>query len=165
MDPVPQDDVTVCCLGLEGVVVQRAHLLERTILGVTEIEDGPHAAGAEVGRHLGLGVVARLRVPGRALLGQLLVRLQRIAAPRSPVRMDVDDLHGRSLSPRPVFNRPAVTLSFTRTAIVPVNPARAQPLRPIRPEHLGRNRTTTNGCGISILPHYRPQKVATGRSD
>ena len=80
-------------LRLEGVVVQRAHLLERAVLGVAQIEDGPHAAVAEVGRHLGLGVVARLRVPGGSLLRQLLLGLQRIAAARSPVRMDVDDLH------------------------------------------------------------------------
>ena len=93
VDPVAEDDVAMGALGLEGVVVQRAHLLERAVLGVAEIEDRPHAAVAEVGRHLGLGVVARLRVPGRALLRELLLGLQRIAAPRAPVRMDVDDLH------------------------------------------------------------------------
>ena len=143
MDPVSEDDVAVCCLGLEGVIVQRAHLLERTVLGVTQIEDGPHAAGAEVGRHLGLGVIARLRVPGRALLGELLLRLQRIAAPRSPVRMDVDDLHGRSLSPWPIFSPPAVTVSLPSTkTIVPGDPARVQPVANPAPVTLGRKRST-----------------------
>src|SRR6185503_1398160 len=91
--PVAEDDVAMRRLRLEGIVVQRAHLIERPVFGVTQVEDRAHTAGAEVGGHLSLGVVARLRIPGGALLGQLLLRLQRIAAPRPPVRMDVDDFH------------------------------------------------------------------------
>ena len=83
---------------LEGVVVQRAHLLKRAVLGIAQIKDGPNSAIAEVGRHLGLGVVARLRVPGGSLLGEFLLGLERIAATRSPVRMDVNDPHRLSLA-------------------------------------------------------------------
>jgi hypothetical protein len=50
----------MCGFGFEGVIVQRAHLLERAVFGVAQIQDRPHIAGAEVGRHLSLGVIVRL---------------------------------------------------------------------------------------------------------
>ena len=78
-------------LGLERVVVQRAHLVQRAELGKPEIEDRLHVAGTEVLRHLGFGVVAGLRAPGRALLRKLGLGLQHIAAPRAPMGMNVDD--------------------------------------------------------------------------
>src|SRR5262249_9491280 len=45
--------------------------------------------------HLRFRVVFGFRVPGGALLGELLLGLQRIASPRAPMRMHVDELHAR----------------------------------------------------------------------
>ncbi len=101
VDPVAEDRVGVLPLHLERVVVQRLHLLERPVLGEAEVEDRPHAVIAEVLRHLRLGVVAHLRVPRLTLQRELLLRLQRIASLRTPVRVDVDQLHAARASRAP----------------------------------------------------------------
>jgi len=72
-------------------------------------EAGAHAVLAEMVGHLRFGVVLGFRVPGGALLGELLLRLQRIASPRAPMRMHIDELHARicGYSPNSVGSRPA----------------------------------------------------------
>ena len=102
VDPVAEDHVRVRPFRLEGVVVQRLHLGERAVLGVAEVEDCAHPVLTEVVGHLGLGVIGRRRAPGRALLGELLLGLQRKSSPRAPVRMHVDQLHGSSPMVHPI---------------------------------------------------------------
>src|SRR5262249_1190398 len=48
---------------------------------------------AKILRHFGFADVSRLRVPGRPLLRQLFLGLQRIAALGAPMGVDVDDRH------------------------------------------------------------------------
>ena len=97
-------------LGVEGVVVQRPRLLERPVFGEAEIKDGAHVVGAKMPGHLALGMIGGLRVPGGALLGELRLGLQRVAASRAPMRMQVDDLH--DVAPR----RPAYQAQALRQA-------------------------------------------------
>src|SRR5580704_4336529 len=99
VDPVPENDIAVRALGVEGVVVQRPRLLERPVFGEAEIKDGAHGVGAKMRRHLALAMIGGLRVPGGALLGEFRFGLQRVAASRAPMRMQVDDLHDVALSP------------------------------------------------------------------
>src|SRR5262249_37229024 len=98
VDPMSKDDIAVGCLSLKAVIVEGAHLLQRPVFGVAKIEDGAHAVRAEGFSHLGFGVVPRFQVPGRALLGQFLRRLQRLASPRPRVRMQLDELHDHALA-------------------------------------------------------------------
>ena len=99
VDPMAEDDVPVRPLGGEGIIVKALHLLQRAEFGKSEIEHGAHAARAEIIRHLRLGRVVGRRIPGRPLLGKLLLGLQWVAAPSAPMRMDVDDRHA-SVAPR-----------------------------------------------------------------
>ena len=82
VDPVAEDDIPVRDFRFERVVVQRPHFIERAILGIAEVEDRADVRLAEIVCHFVLGVIARLGVPGVALLGQFLFGLQRIAATR-----------------------------------------------------------------------------------
>src|SRR5215475_13606844 len=88
-----ENDIAVGGVRFEAIIVQRTHLLQGPVLGVAQIEYRAHALLAEVVGHLRFGVVLGFRVPGGALLGELLLRLQRITSPRAPMRMHVDELH------------------------------------------------------------------------
>src|SRR4029078_6970424 len=70
-----------------------AAVLGESVFGNPKGENRTHAVLAQVRRHFLLGVVLRLRVPGALLLGELLLRLQHVAALRAPVGVHVDDLH------------------------------------------------------------------------
>ena len=73
--------------------MQALHLIEWKEFSEAEIENDAHVVGAKILRHLVLGLVGRVGMPGRALLRQLGFGLQHIAAPRAPMRMHVDYFH------------------------------------------------------------------------
>ena len=100
VEPVAEDDLGMLALGREGVVVQRARLVDGRRQAHAEIEHDPYARLAEVLRHLGLADVARLGFEDALLLRQLLGRLERVPAPRAPVRMHVDDRRHRACARR-----------------------------------------------------------------
>ncbi len=91
VQPVAGDDVGVLLLRIEGVVVQRADLVDRRRRPHAEVEDGADTGGPEVLGHVGLADVARRGAEHALLLGQLLRRLERIATPSSPVRVHVEN--------------------------------------------------------------------------
>ncbi len=93
MNPVPENDVAMRGFGLESIIVQRADLVYRQEFRKAEIENGLHAAVAEILRHLGFGMVIDLRIPGYLLLLPLGRSLQGISALGAPMRMHVDDFH------------------------------------------------------------------------
>ena len=84
-------------LGGEGIIVQALHLVERQEFGEAEIEDDAHIVGAKILRHLVLGLVVGIRMPGRALLREFGRGLQHIAALGAPMRVHIDDFHRHSI--------------------------------------------------------------------
>ncbi len=83
------------------VIVERPRNLGSEVFGVAEIEDDAHPGAAEILGHLRFAAVGRARAPGALLLGQLRLALQRIAAPRRPMGVHVDDCHP-SLATKPL---------------------------------------------------------------
>ena len=86
-------------LHLHAVIMHGAHLIERQILREAEIEDRLDALGAEIIRHLVFGMITRLRIPDLLLLGKFGFTLERIAALRSPMRMNVENFHCAATAP------------------------------------------------------------------
>jgi hypothetical protein len=75
VEPVTQDYIAVRCFRIEGVVVERPHLIERTEFLKPEIQDSLDSVGAEVIRHLGFGHVVWFGIPSSTLLRELFFRL------------------------------------------------------------------------------------------
>src|SRR4051812_20856804 len=90
MKPVPETDVRVLLFEFEPVVVSFPRDFERLELGEAKIKYCLHASCAQVGRHLAFATVFHVRAPSMILQLKLLLRAQRIAALRAPVRMNID---------------------------------------------------------------------------
>src|SRR5579872_3174608 len=93
VNPIADHAIRIRALVLEGVIVNPARLFAAKPLVETKIQDHANAAGAEVFGLLLFRIITWLRAPGFHLLGELLRGAQHVAAPRSPVRVHVDQFH------------------------------------------------------------------------
>ena len=57
MDPVSENDVAMCGLGGEAVIMQCLHFVKRQKFGEAKIQNGLHVTAAEILRHLVLSGV------------------------------------------------------------------------------------------------------------
>ena len=90
MNPIADDYVRVSLLDGKAVIVNLTNLIQRQIFGVAKIQDYPHASAAKILCHLGFRAIFGLGAPSAFLLRKLCLGLQRIAAPSTPMRVNVD---------------------------------------------------------------------------
>lgn len=90
MNQIADDYIRVSLPDGKTVIVNLTSLIQRQIFGIAKIEDDPNSRAPEIFCHLSLRAVLRLGAPSVFLLRNLCLGLQRIAAPSTPMRVNVD---------------------------------------------------------------------------